>query len=287
MRVSDDAAIGHHGSVQLFVVDAFTSVPFTGNPAAVCLVEPGADPGWMQDVAAEMNLSETAFVDLSTVEATGEIGLRWFTPSVEVDICGHATLAAVHVLLEQGLASTPVAFSTTAGVLRAERGDGGSIALDFPIDVPVPGMPDGYLADEFADAIGATVVALARCRYDVLVEVESAAEVRDLEPDLSALRAASGRGVIVTAANDLPDVDADFVSRFFAPAVGIDEDPVTGSAHCCLAPYWSERLGKPSLVGAQLSRRGGSVGVEVSGDRVLLRGDAVTITRGELRSREQ
>ncbi|MDL5155258.1 PhzF family phenazine biosynthesis protein [Actinomycetospora termitidis] len=271
---------------QLLVVDAFTSVPFTGNPAAVCLLDDGEGPvdaGWMQDVAAEMNLSETAFVDLSSFPTTGEVGLRWFTPTVEVEICGHATLASAHVLLERGLATAPIAFSTAAGVLRADRAGNGAITLDFPIDTPVAGLPGGYFADEFADALGASVVALARCRYDVLVEVSSAEEVRDLEPDLSALRAASGRGVIVTAANDLPGVDADFVSRFFAPAVGIDEDPVTGSAHCCLAPYWAERTGKPSLVGAQLSRRGGTVGVEVVGDRVMLRGDAVTITEGVLR----
>ena len=272
--------------MQLFVVDAFTSVPFTGNPAGVCLLDGDADrlpdASWMQDLAAEVNLSETAFVDLSTLDVTGEIGLRWFTPTVEVDICGHATLASAHVLMEEGLASPPLAFRTASGVLRADRVGRDAIALDFPIDVPVPGLPRGYLADEFADALGASVVAVARCRYDVLVEVSAAAEVRALEPDLAVLRAATGRGVIVTAAADDGVDDADFVSRFFAPAVGIDEDPVTGSAHCCLAPYWAERLGKPSLVGAQLSRRGGTVGVEVAGDRVLLRGNAVTVTRGTL-----
>jgi PhzF family phenazine biosynthesis protein len=272
--------------VQLFVVDAFTSVPFTGNPAGVCLLDGDADrapdAGWMQDVAAEMNLSETAFVDLSTLGTTGEIGLRWFTPTVEVDICGHATLASAHVLFEEGLATPPLAFRTAAGVLRADRAGRDAIALDFPIDVPVPGLPRGYLADEFADALGASVIAVARCRYDVLVEVSAAAEVRELEPDLAVLRAATGRGVIAPAPPHDGVDDADFVSRFFAPAVGIDEDPVTGSAHCCLAPYWAERLGKPSLVGAQLSRRSGTVGVEVAGDRVLLRGNAVTITRGAL-----
>lgn len=273
-------------TVQLFVVDAFTAVPFTGNPAAVCLLDSdrdrAIDAAWMQDLAAEMNHSETAFVDLSTLERTGEIGLRWFTPTVEVDICGHATLASAHVLLEEGLTSAPIAFRTASGVLRADRAGRDAIGLDFPIDVPVAGLPDGYFADEFADALGASVIAVARCRHDVLVEVSAAAEVRELEPDLAVLRAATGRGVIVTAAAEEGIDDADFVSRFFAPAVGIDEDPVTGSAHCCLAPYWSEKLGKPSLVGAQLSRRGGTVGVEVAGDRVLLRGNAVTISRGEL-----
>lgn len=267
--------------MQLFVVDAFTSVPFTGNPAGVCLLDRPVDAGWMQDLAAEMNLSETAFVDLATLPATGEIGLRWFTPTVEVEICGHATLASAHVLLDEGLLDAPPAFRTASGLLRADRVGRDAIALDFPIDVPVAGMPDGHFADEFADALGVSVLAAARCRYDVLVEVAGAAEVRELEPDMAALRAATGRGVIVTAAADDGVEDADFVSRFFAPAVGIDEDPVTGSAHCALAPYWAERLGKPSLVGAQLSRRGGTVGVEVSGERVLLRGNAVTVTRGE------
>lgn len=272
--------------MQLSVVDAFTSVPFAGNPAGVCLTD-STDAAWMQSVAAEMNLSETAFVDVSTLERTGEIGLRWFTPRVEVEICGHATLASAHVLFENGTATDPIAFRTAAGVLRAERTAAEAIVLDFPADVPVPAMPDGTLADEFADALGVAVVAVARCRYDVLVEVPTADDVRALEPDLAALRAASGRGVIVTAqgpAGGVDGADADFVSRFFAPAVGIDEDPVTGSAHCCLGPYWADRLGRSSLVGAQLSRRGGTVGVEWAGDRVRLRGDAVTVTRGELRA---
>ncbi len=166
--------------MQLFVVDAFTSVPFTGNPAGVCLLDGDTRDRaptrtGCRHLAAEMNHSETAFVDLSTLEATGEIGLRWFTPTVEVDICGHATLAAAHVLLEEGLATAPLAFRTASGVLRADRAGRDAIALDFPIDVPVAGMPDGYFADEFADALGASVIAVARCRYDVLVEVSEAA----------------------------------------------------------------------------------------------------------------
>jgi PhzF family phenazine biosynthesis protein len=272
------------GDVQLFVVDAFTSVPFTGNPAGVCLLDGDADrapdEGWMQDLAAEVNLSETAFVDLSTLEATGEIGLRWFTPTVEVDICGHATLASAHVLMEEGLATPPLAFRTASGVLRADRAGRDAIALDFPIDVPVPGLPGGYFADEFADALGASVIAVARCRYDVLVEVSAAAEVRELEPDLAVLRAATGRGVIVTAAADDGVDDADFVSRFFAPAVGIDEDPVTGSAHCTLIPYWAERFGKTRLEARQLSRRGGALSCEMRGDRVTIAGRALLYLEG-------
>lgn len=270
------------GSVQLFLVDAFTSVPFAGNPAGVCLTE-SDDAVWMQAVAAEVNVSETAFVDVSTLATTGEVGLRWFTPTVEVEICGHATLASAHVLFENDLATSPISFRTAVGVLRAEKLPDGGIQLDFPIDEPVSALPDGALADEFADALGASVIGLSRCRYDVLVEIPSVEEVRTIEPDLSALRAASGRGVIVTARVENGEAPgADFVSRFFAPAVGIDEDPVTGSAHCCLAPYWAERLGRERLVGAQLSARGGEVGVEIAGDRVLLRGDAVVVTRGEL-----
>ncbi len=270
-------------TVQLFLVDAFTAVPFAGNPAGVCLTDRD-DPAWMQAVAAEVNASETAFVDLSTLAEGGEIGLRWFTPTVEVALCGHATLASAHVLTESGLVGGPVAFRTASGLLHAERLADGGIELDFPVDVPVPALPDSHLADEFADALGASVVTVARCHFDVLVEVSSAEEVRTLEPDLSALKAASGRGVIVTAEADdeARAAGADFVSRFFAPAVGIDEDPVTGSAHCCLAPYWGERLGRAEMVGLQMSPRGGSVGVTVAGERVKLRGDAVTVTRGEL-----
>lgn len=267
--------------MQLHLVDAFTSVPFTGNPAGVCLTD-GDDPGWMQAVAAEVNVSETAFVDLTTLEDTGEVGLRWFTPTVEVSLCGHATLASAHVLFGTGAVSSPVAFRTASGVLRAETTDAGAIQLDFPLDEPQVALPNGTMADEFSDALGVSVVAVARCHYDVLVEVPSVDDVRGLEPDLSVLRAASGRGVIVTAGADDSVPHADFVSRFFAPAVGIDEDPVTGSAHCALAPYWAARLGRDSLVGAQLSARTGEVGVELAGDRVLLRGDAVTVYQGEL-----
>lgn len=266
--------------MQLYLVDAFTSLPFSGNPAGVCLTD-SDDASWMQAVAAEVNASETAFVDVSTLESDGEIGLRWFTPTVEVAICGHATLASAHVLLSNGLGS-PLAFRTASGLLLAEATPSGAIQLDFPIDEPQPALPDGHLADDFADALGVSVVGVARCHYDVLVEVPGVDDVRELEPDLSVLRAASGRGVIVTSAADASVPGADFVSRFFAPAVGIDEDPVTGSAHCALAPYWAARLGRSSLVGRQLSARSGEVGVEVAGDRVLLRGDAVTITQGEL-----
>lgn len=267
--------------VQLYLVDAFTSLPFSGNPAGVCLTD-SDDAVWMQAVAAEFNVSETAFVDVTTLEETGEVGLRWFTPTVEVSLCGHATLASAHALFSEGTVASPVAFRTASGVLRAQSTPTGAIQLDFPLDEPQPALTNSNLADEFSDALGVSVVCLARCHYDMLVEVPTVDDVRDLEPDLSVLRAASGRGVIVTARADDSVPRADFVSRFFAPAVGIDEDPVTGSAHCALAPYWAGKLGRPSLVGTQLSARSGEVGVEVAGDRVLLRGDAVTVTQGEL-----
>lgn len=195
-RVPHPTVAVAHGTmedVQLFLVDAFTATPFAGNPAGVCLTD-GDDAAWMQAVASEVNVSETAFVDVSTLAETGEVGLRWFTPTVEVEICGHATLASAHVLFENDLAPSPVAFRTAVGVLRAERLEGGGIQLDFPIDEPVPALPHSHLADEFADALGAAVVGVARCRYDVLVEISSVDEVRGLEPDLSALKAASGRG---------------------------------------------------------------------------------------------
>ena len=229
-------AHGTMEAVQLLLVDAFTSSPFTGNPAGVCLTD-ADDAAWMQAVAAEVNVSETAFVDLSTLATTGEVGLRWFTPKVEVEICGHATLASAHVLFEQGLAESPIAFRTASGVLRAEALPGGGIQLDFPVDVPISALPDSHLADEFADALGAAIVEIARCRYDVLVEIPSAAEVRDLEPDLSVLRAASGRGVIVTAR--------------------AEEDPTAGCPRLrlpVLRPRRGDRRGPGDGLGALLPR---------------------------------
>lgn len=254
-------------------MDAFTDRPFAGNPAAVCLLAERRPPKWMQAVAAEMNLSETAFV---TPTARG-FGLRWFTPRTEVELCGHATLAAAHVLWSEGLAPArgELSFRTRSGVLRARR-SGEAIELDFPVRTPVPAKVPAALAR----ALGVPLRAVARCADDLLVEVASAARVRALAPDLLRLRALPVRGVVVTAVADERRVD--FVSRFFAPRVGVDEDPVTGSAHCALAPYWAAKLGRTRLVGRQLSARGGQVEVELAADRVLLRGGAVTIVRGEL-----
>ncbi len=260
-------------TTELHLIDAFASGPFTGNPAGVCLLHAPADAAWMQAVAAEMNQAETAFVSL--VAGQTAVGLRWFTPAVEVDLCGHATLAAAHVLADR----FPVAvrFHTRSGLLTCTRRDDGWIEMDFPATPAEPAAaPAGLL-----DALGVGPTAVRRSRFDYLVELPSAAAVRAIRPDPRRLAAIDTRGVIVTAVAD--EAGTDFVSRFFAPAVGVDEDPVTGSAHCCLAPHWAARLGRPGeLVGRQLSRRGGVVRCTPAGDRVRLAGRAVTIVRGEL-----
>ena len=254
-------------------IDAFTSQPFAGNPAAVCILNGQADKDWMQRVAREMNLSETAF--LRQQEQGYE--LRWFTPSVEVDLCGHATLASAHALWELGhLRSDETArFHTRSGLLTAER-RGDWIELDFPATPPVEAAaPNGLLS-----AIGVSPAYVGRSRFDYIVEVENERIVRDARPDFAALRGVETRGVIVTSRSSTPE--RDFVSRFFAPAAGVDEDPVTGSAHCCLTPFWSARLKKDALVAHQISARGGVLKVRVDGARVRLSGQAVTVLRGQL-----
>jgi len=255
-------------------VDSFTDLPYRGNPAAVCVLDAAGDERWMQDVAREMNLSETAFLHR---EEDG-FRLRWFTPVAEVELCGHATLAAAHVLWEDGwIRPTESArFLTLSGLLTAERGDGW-IAMDFPATpAEATELPAGLLA-----ALGLTEAAAAgRSRFDYLLEVADPAIVRGLAPDFGALARLTERGVMVTSPSDVPG--ADFISRFFAPAVGVPEDPVTGSAHCCLAPWWAARLGRERLVGYQASARGGVVRVELRGDRVIIGGQAVTVLRGEL-----
>ncbi len=254
-------------------IDAFTDSPFSGNPAGVCILDAPADPGWMQNVAAEMNVSETAFL----WPEQGGFRLRWFTPSTEVDLCGHATLASAHALWESGTlpGDQKAIFYTKSGVLSAER-DGEEIRLDFPSEPPEAQLK----GSTFEAAIGTSAVNAARNRFDVLVQLDSADAVRNLQPDLAAIQRMECRGMIVTALSDDPAYD--FVSRFFAPASGIDEDPVTGSAHCFLGPYWAERLGKEALTGYQASRRGGVVRVELHGDRVRLGGQAVTVLDAEL-----
>jgi len=260
-------------SLPLLQVDAFTDTPFAGNPAAVCLLDAPREDGWLQAVGAEMNLPETAFVR----PLADGFELRWFTPSVEVALCGHATLAAAHVLWEtKRLAPDAVArFHTKSGVLTAAR-RAGWIELDFPAEPA--GAEEAPAA--LTGSLGAAAKWTGRNRFDWLVEVESAAVVRGLAPDLARLATVQTRGVIVTALAD--DGRADFVSRFFAPRAGIPEDPVTGSAHCCLGPYWAPRLGRAELMGYQASPRGGLVRVRLAGDRVILGGHAVTVLRGEL-----
>lgn len=255
------------------VVDAFTDRPFCGNPAAVCVLDGPADPGWMQAVAAEMNLSETAFCF-----PAGDLwDLRWFTPKVEVDLCGHATLAATHVLAtERGIDGT-VRYTTRSGLLAAQAFADG-IVLDFPADPSRRADPPrGLLA-----ALGVPDdTPVRRGRSDYLVALDSEAQVRAVNPNFALLRRVDCRGVMVTAAADA-GADHDVVSRFFAPAVGIDEDPVTGSAHTVLAPYWSGRLGRDRLRYHQASARGGELELSLVGDRVEIFGQAVTTMRGEL-----
>lgn len=256
--------------MRLLQVDAFTSQAFRGNPAAVCLLDRERDERWMQDVAAEMNLSETAFL---LRREDDDYSLRWFTPAVEVALCGHATLASAHALYEEhGLES--VRFHTKSGILTAER-TGNAIELDFPATPEERAdAPEGLL-ESLAIA---QPVYVGRNRFDYLVEVASEDEVRALDPDHAQLRRIPVRGVIVTSRSR----EFDFVSRFFAPGSGIDEDPVTGSAHCCLTPYWSPKLGKDAMTAFQASKRGGVVRVRLAGDRVKLGGEAVTVLRGEL-----
>jgi PhzF family phenazine biosynthesis protein len=267
------------GAVEVFGVDAFTATAFAGNPAAVVPLAAWPEDAWMQAVAAEMNLSETAFLVPASSPATWE--LRWFTPTVEVDLCGHATLASAHVLWETGqlAPSAAPAFDTRSGRLGARRIEADWIELDLPaLPATVGEAPDGLLA-----ALRLTpglVVAVGRSRMDVLVEVASEADVAAVQPDFAALAAVATRGVIVTAAAD--DDGVDLVSRFFAPAAGVDEDPVTGSAHCVLGPWWSTRLGRPALVARQISRRGGELRLLVAPDRVGVAGRAVTVLRGQL-----
>ncbi|RPJ69159.1 MAG: PhzF family phenazine biosynthesis protein [Acidobacteria bacterium] len=264
--------------VVLFHVDAFTDVPFRGNPAAVCLLDEPRDAEWMQQVAHEMNLSETAFV----APAGETFSLRWFTPEVEVHLCGHATLASAHVLWETGRLPVTAAarFETLSGVLDVRLQADGWIALDFPAILARPGA----VPDSVVEALGVVPIAMHACGPRWLVEVESEKIVRGLAPDFTRMRSVLGRAVIVTARSD--DPSHDFISRYFAPWVGVNEDPVTGVAHCCLGPYWGPRLGKTVMTAYQASARGGTVRVEVRGGRVLLSGQAVTVAEGELRSGE-
>ncbi len=260
-------------NAKLYQVDAFTHTPFSGNPAAVCLLPKERPAKWMQQVAAEMNLSETAFL---WPQADG-YSLRWFTPAIEVKLCGHATLASAHVLWEFGLLdqSLPAHFFTRSGQLTAVLQQDG-IEMDFPAS---PAETAEVSADLLA-AFGVEAIDTLRAGDKHLIVVDGEDRVRHLQPDFAALRQMPGRGVMVTSQADTADFD--FVSRYFAPWVGIDEDPVTGSAHCILGPYWAEKLDKTSLRAYQASARGGILDVRPEGERVFLRGRAVTILSGEL-----
>ena len=262
--------------VTITQVDAFAERPFAGNPAAVCLLSEPKDAVWMQLVAREMNLSETAFLERRSRDT---FDLRWFTPTVEVDLCGHATLASAHVLWEQGISScsTKLRFSTRSGVLTAQQREG-VIELDFPAVVDDPVAPPAGLVD----ALGADPKYVGRNKFDYLVELSSEAVVRGLRPDLHRLGRVKARGVIVTARSSDPTFD--FVSRFFAPSVGVNEDPVTGSAHCCLGPYWQRVTGRDTFTAYQASPRGGVVRVRMDDGRVKLAGHAVTVFTAALHS---
>ncbi len=268
-------------TLPLYTVDAFSDRPFAGNPAAVCLLDRERDARWMQRLAGEMNLSETAFLLARPSERPQAWSLRWFTPKAEVALCGHATLASAHVLWQAGRLAldSPAEFDTLSGRLTARRAaaGGGWIELDFPERRE---SPHADLPQLFA-ALGVAPVYFGKNAYDYFVEVATESEVRALVPDFAALAKLPVRGVIVTARADA-GTGFDFVSRFFAPGVGVPEDPVTGSAHCCLAPYWGEKLGKGEMTGLQVSPRGGTVKVRLEGERVILAGCAITIAAGEL-----
>jgi predicted PhzF superfamily epimerase YddE/YHI9 len=260
-------------TLDLLHVDAFTDRPFAGNPAAVCFLDGPREATWMQDVAREMGLSATAFL----LPADGGFHLRWFTPTAELELCGHATLASSHALWETGRlgAGETARFQTASGALAAER-RGEWIELDFPArPVEIADPPPGLLA-----AVGAEPVWTGKTGPNYFLELSDEDAVRATAPDLPAIRSMGVRGVIVTARGAANPFD--FVSRYFAPGVGIDEDPVTGSAHCALAPYWTQRLGKEEMLAYQASARGGVVRVRVAGERVKLGGQAVTVHQGRL-----
>ncbi|HTA46893.1 MAG TPA: PhzF family phenazine biosynthesis protein [Bryobacteraceae bacterium] len=259
--------------VHIVQVDAFTSKPFAGNPAAVCVLPAPADEDWMRNVAREMNLSETAFLH----PENGGYRLRWLTPAIEVDLCGHATLASAHVLWEDGHVepAAEARFHTRSGLLTCKR-HGAWIEMDFPAKL----AETAEAPPQLADALGADLTWVGRNQFDYLVQVANEPTLRSLNPNHHLLRQLPVRGVIVTAKSKDPEYD--FVSRFFAPGSGIDEDPVTGSAHSALAPFWGPRLGKTEMIAFQASARGGVVKVRLGGDRVWMSGQAVTVMRGEL-----
>jgi PhzF family phenazine biosynthesis protein len=258
--------------IRIVQVDAFTERPFSGNPAAVCVLPGAREEQWMQEVAREMNLSETAFL----LKQEDGYDLRWFTPTVEVDLCGHATLASAHLLWEEGYLQPDrqARFHTRSGLLTAKR-QGEWIELDFPATPDAPTT----IPQEFIEALGVKPIYTGKNIFDYIIEVASEDIVRKLNPDLEKLKSLPARGVIVTSKSSTPPYD--FVSRFFGPGTGVAEDPATGSSHCCLGPFWQKRLGKNEFLAYQASERGGVIKVRVAGSRVFLSGKAVTVLRGE------
>jgi PhzF family phenazine biosynthesis protein len=261
-------------NIPLYHVDAFTQQPFAGNPAAVCLLESLISDELMQKIAAEMNLSETAFVQKIS---DSRYHLRWFSPLVEVDLCGHATLATAFVLFSEKHVSknAVIEFETRSGILKTAW-DAGKISMEFPYEVE----HSAEIPTDLEKALGARAIYVGKNRMDYLVELESEIVVRNLQPDLNLLAQIETRGVIVTARSH--HAEYDFVSRMFGPRVGISEDPVTGSAHCCLGPYWGKKLDKKTLVGYQCSARGGFVAVSLEPQHVLLSGHAALVFKTEL-----
>ncbi len=261
-------------SIRIYQVDAFTEKPFQGNPAAVVILEQAQTPQWMQLVAREMNLSETAFV----YPQPDGYHLQWFTPEAEVELCGHATLSTAHVLWESGRESveTPILFSTLSGQLGARLKSDGFVELDFPA---APCEP-GDLPAEIISAMGAIPKSISISGKKWLLEYQNEQEILNLKPDFLRLKQVPGRGLIATSVSEKSNVD--FVSRYFAPWIGVNEDPVTGSAHCILGPYWGKKLGKSNLIAHQVSSRGGVLHVRLSGERVFIGGKAVTVLIGEL-----
>jgi len=259
----------------VYQIDAFNDTAFKGNPAAVCLLQETKSEQWMQSVASEMNLSETAFI--SSRNEINEFDLRWFTPTIEVDLCGHATLASAHILFESKVIkrNLPIVFHTRSGELIT-RCNNGLIEMDFPAQTASPvGEPP-----ELTTALALSPVYIGKNQDDLLVILDTETQVRECQPNFKLLSTLPVRGIIVSARAD--DERYDFVSRFFAPAAGIDEDPVTGSAHCCLAPYWQQQTGKSQMLGLQVSKRSGEVSVRIKENRIFLAGQAITILKGEL-----
>lgn len=258
----------------IYTVDAFAEKPFSGNPAAVCLLNEAITDSAMQNIAFEMNLSETAFV----LKQDDGYELRWFTPSAEVDLCGHATLSSAHILWEEGLCreNQPINFHTKSGLLITYKRDG-LIEMDFPA---IPEKEVSYPADLIHALGGVEPKYVGMTKWNYVVEVDSEHTVKSIQPDYNRMLGLPGWGTMVTAKADSGEYD--FVSRFFAPEKGVPEDPVTGSAHCALGPYWQKRLGKKEFNAYQASPRGGKVRVRVEGDRVFLSGKAVTVIKGEI-----